>query len=197
MDVETIVASRDQTLIDECLGGRVDAFGELIEPYVDRLFNGLFRYCGNHDEASELLQESLIRAYRGLKSYQGGASFYTWLYRVALNVAFTNRRKPRLRTVSAEGHPEIGKLDFADEPEKTQPERHLEQQERQQIVQQALNDVPETYRIVLVLKDVEGMKYEEIAEILEVPVGTVRSRLHRGRSELRTRLLPLLEEGLL
>lgn len=191
------MSSRDQTLIDECLGGRIDAFGELIDPYADRLFNILFRYCGNKDDASELLQEALIRAYRGLKSYQGGASFYTWLYRVAFNVASTNRRKPKLRMISSEGHPDLGRMEFAEEPEKTQPERHLEQQERQEIIQQALNDVPETYRVVLVLKDVEGMKYEEIAEILEVPVGTVRSRLHRGRSELRSRLLPLMEEGLL
>ena len=196
-DVDVLVRNRDQELIEECLSGRVDAFGDLVGPYQDRLYNTLCRLVGHPEDAAELLQEALIRAFRGLKTYQGDASFYTWLYRITINTAFTSRRKQRLRTMSTEGLTDSGRLDLPDQTEQTRPSRNLELRERQELVQQALRSVPENYRAVLVLKDIEGLRYEEIAEILDIPLGTVRSRLHRARSEMRDRLKPLMDEGTL
>lgn len=195
--VDGVISTREQALIEKCLGGEVDAFGDLIEPYQDRLFNTLFRLVGRREDAAELLQEAMVRAFRGLKSYQGDASFYTWLYRIAINVALTNQRKQRLRMVSTEGLSDNQRFDLADTEERNQPANNLEMEERRELIQQALETVPESYRAVLVMKDIDGLKYEEIAEILDIPVGTVRSRLHRARNEMRDRLKPLWDKGLL
>jgi RNA polymerase sigma-70 factor (ECF subfamily) len=189
------VEARDKTLIQDCLDGRVNAFEELIAPYQDRLYNTLYRMLGNAEDAAELFQEAMIRVFRGLGSYQGDSSFYTWLYRIVLNVAFTHRRRHRLRVVSVESVAGGGVLDFTDQDEAIRPGRSLEDRETRDVIERALADVPEVYRAVLVLKDVEGLKYEEIAEILDVPIGTVRSRLHRARCEMRDRLQPYLDSG--
>lgn len=189
------VASRDQALIEQCLEGRIDAFGELVAPYQDRLYNTLFRLLGNPDDAAELLQDAMVQAFRGLKSFHGDASFYTWLYRITLNVAFANQRKQRLRLVRAQESTAISRLDLPDPNERNRPEEGIEREERHRLIQQALGEVPETFRVILVLKDIEGMKYEEISEVLDIPIGTVRSRLHRARCELKDKLLPLMERG--
>ena len=195
--MDALVTIRDRALIDECRNGRVDAFGELVEPYQDRLFNTLYRIVGHRDEAGDLLQEAMIRAFRGLKSYQGDSGFYTWLYRIALNVAFTRKRKQTLRVVSTE---ELGagtRADLPDEDRSASPAWNMESRERQQLIQKALDAIPETYRTVMVLKDVEGLRYEAIAEILDIPIGTVRSRLHRARGAMRDLLRPMFEAGTL
>lgn len=186
---------RDRQLIDECLSGRSDAFAELIEPYQDRLYNALYRLTGHGEDAAELFQESMIRVYRGLGSYQGGSAFYTWLYRIVLNVAFTHRRRTKAPMVQVDaGHP-AGRFDIAEDSSASRPGRQVELDETRDIIEQALAQVAEPYRVVLVLKDIEEFKYEEIAEILDVPVGTVRSRLHRARCEMRDRLQPYLDNG--
>ncbi|MGL4462956.1 MAG: sigma-70 family RNA polymerase sigma factor [Planctomycetia bacterium] len=192
-----MAADREQSLIAECLSGKLDSFGDLIAPYQDRLYNTLFRLTGCREEAAELLQEALIRAYRGLRSYQGDSAFYTWIYRIALNAAFTRKRRAKLRTVSAEAADGSARLDLPDPSADSRPSRGMELDEQRRLVQEALAEVPEPFRTVLVLKDVEGMKYEDIAEVLDVPIGTVRSRLHRARGELRHRLKPLFDDGLL
>lgn len=190
-----MVQATEERLIQDCLCGRVGAFADLIAPYQDRLYNTLYRMVGNTEDASELFQEAMIRVFRGLRSYQGDSSFYTWLYRIALNVAFTHRRRRKLRTVSVEVLAEGGSLDFADDDPSLRPGRTLELEETRGLIELALADVPEVYRAVLVLKDIEGLKYEEIAEILDVPIGTVRSRLHRARCEMKNRLQPYLDRG--
>lgn len=195
--VEAASASREQTLITECLGGRLDAFGDLVAPYQDRLHNVLYRMFGRREEAAEVLQDGLIRAYRGLRQYQGGSTFYTWLYRIVVNSAISSQRKSRLRTVSANDGGDGRPLDLADDDPSSRPEHHLEELERSELIQDALGQVAEVFRAVLVLKEIDGLKYEEIGEILGIPVGTVRSRLHRARAELRERLRPLMEKGLL
>lgn len=189
------VDDRERELIQDCLAGRVDAFGDLIAPYQDRLYNTLFRMTGHVEDASELLQEAMIRVYRGLRSYQGDSSFYTWLYRIVLNVAFTHRRKQKGRPLSVESGLEAGRLDLANLDESLRPSRNIEIEETKGIIEQALAKVPESYRAVLILKDIDGLKYEEIAEILDIPIGTVRSRLHRARSEMRDRLKPYFDSG--
>jgi RNA polymerase sigma-70 factor (ECF subfamily) len=193
--MEAAVSTHDQALIDECLAGRIDAFGELIAPYQDRLFNTLYRVLGHQEDAAEVWQETMIRAFRALGSFHGHASFYTWLYRIAMNEALTRRR--RERSIARQPSTNERMIDSLAGGEGGRPSRELERKEQRQVLEQALASLDETYRSVLVLKDIEGLKYEEIAEILAIPLGTVRSRLHRGRSELRDRLRPLLERGVI
>ena len=150
---------------------------------------------GHVEDASELLQEAMIRVFRGLHSYQENSSFYTWLFRIVLNVAFTHRRKVKGRPLSVESGSDSGRFDFASSDELTRPSRGIEIEETRGIIEQALAKVPETYRAVLILKDIDHLKYEEIAEILDIPIGTVRSRLHRARSEMRDRLKPYFDNG--
>ena len=193
-----LASERDQSLIDNCLKGSSEAFEELVRPYQDRLYNLLCRLARRRDDANELYQEVLLRVFRGLKTYQGDAAFFTWMYRIALNVVLTSRKRKRLPEVSASdagenSHP----LERPDTSRDSQPDAGIETAERRVMVEAALADIPDLFRAVLVLKDVEGFRYEEIAELLDVPIGTVRSRLHRARSELRERLRPMMEKGML
>jgi RNA polymerase sigma-70 factor (ECF subfamily) len=191
------VNANEKKLIDECLKGKVDAFGELIHPYQDRLYNTLFRMVGQRHDADELFQETMICAFRGLATYHGEASFYTWLYRIAMNVAMDRHRKQQLRVVSIDVLHETGAFDVADEHSAQQTTSSLEQQETHTLIQKALEQLGDEYRAIIILKDVEGFKYEEIAAMLDVPIGTVRSRLHRARAELRAILEPMRQSGIL
>lgn len=191
------MTNSEPALIRECLAGRIDAFGELIRPYQDRLFNALTRFLGNRDDAAELMQESLLRAYKGLASYQSNASFYTWLFRVAMNTALSARRRARPKVASTQHLAATTGFDPADDTPQNNPAQGLEAADRRRLVESALAEVAEPHRAVLILKDIEGLRYEQIAEILDIPLGTVRSRLHRARHELRARLEPMLAEGLL
>jgi RNA polymerase sigma-70 factor, ECF subfamily len=192
--VGAVMKTRDRALIDECLHGRINAFGELIEPYQDRLFNTLYRVVGSHDEASELLQESLIRAYKGLATYQGDSAFYTWLYRIAMNVTFGKRRGSSLKLFSTEDLGNRG-IEFPDESDDVQPVRRMEIHETHDLIHKALGQLEDSFRAIIVLKDIEELRYEQISEILDIPIGTVKSRLHRARVELRELLKPLIEQG--
>jgi RNA polymerase sigma-70 factor (ECF subfamily) len=185
----------EAALIADCLNGRLEAFEDLVAPYQDRLFNTILRLCGNADDAAELLQETLIAAFRGLGSFQSEASFYTWVYRVAVNQVFSSRRRQRVPAVSADALAAGGGLEPSDERRDVSPAHRLETGERQALVERTLAELPDDFRTVLVLKDIEGLKYEEIAEILDIPIGTVRSRLHRARADMRERLRPLWESG--
>jgi RNA polymerase sigma-70 factor, ECF subfamily len=183
----------DQYLITACLAGRTDAFGILVRRYQDRLFPTVLRLLGCAEDAHDLLQDAFLKAYEKLGSFHGESSFYTWLYRIAVNLALSDRRKRktmwRLRE-DRRGEP----LDVADDVRHTDPTLPLEQAERDGLIQAALNSLAPDHRAVVVMKDLDGLHYEEIAVILEIPIGTVRSRLHRARHELRERLRGVIDE---
>jgi RNA polymerase sigma-70 factor (ECF subfamily) len=189
------LASDERRLIERCLAGQAEAFGDLIAPYQDRLYNTLYRMTGHREDAAELFQEAMVRVFRGLGSYQGDSAFYTWLYRIVLNVAFTDRRRKKSRPIATESITAASSRELADPVAPRSPGRQVEIEETRTIIEHALAEVAEPFRVVLVLKDIDGLKYEEIAEILDVPIGTVRSRLHRARSEMRDRLQPHLDRG--
>ena len=187
------VVNDDAQLIDETLAGRSVAFGQLVSRYQDRLFNTVVHVVGCHEEARDVVQDAFVQAFVKLETFQRSSAFYTWLYRIALNVAISRQRRRRPsssveQTREATGAEPIDR-DGA-------PAERMEQQERVRQVQQALAAVCEEYRAVLVLREIEGRAYEEIAEILDLPIGTVRSRLHRARSELREQLKGVLQEDL-
>jgi len=179
----------DQDLIDACRGGKTDAFGVLVRRYQDRLYPSALRLTGCAEDAQDLLQDTFIRAYEKLGKFQGESAFYTWIYRIAVNLALSGRRRrrPPARLDDTRADPP------ADRGE-TDPSLPLERAERDTIIQDALNALAPDHRVVVVMKEYDGLRYEEIAAMLGVPVGTVRSRLHRARCDLRTRLQGLIDE---
>jgi RNA polymerase sigma-70 factor (ECF subfamily) len=180
------VSADDQQLIAECLAGRTAAFGELVTRYQDRLYNTVYRLLEHGEDARDVVQEAFLSAYQSLRTFKGDSLFFTWLYRIAANTAISHKRKQRvvLRLQGGEGCTEP-----PDSSEANRPEHALEMAEEEKRVHEALNRLSAEHRMVLVMKDMEGQKYEEMAEILQVPIGTVRSRLHRARLELRDILL--------
>lgn len=179
------VSSDDHRLIARCLRGDSLAFGELIRRYQDRLFNLVYRLLGSVEDAQDVVQETFLNAYKSLQSFKGDAEFFTWLYRIAWNTAVSLKRKQRLALSLHAGRTGQGAIDPLDDSDGNQPGQALERAEQERRIQNALNRLSPEHRAVLVLKEMEGQKYETIAEILQVPIGTIRSRLHRARMELR------------
>ncbi len=173
----------DQQLIADCLQGRTAAFGELVSRYQDRLYNTVFRLVENAEDAQDVVQEVFLSCYQSLGSFKGDSLFFTWLYRIAINAAISYKRKRR-PVLRLEGG-SMGPGDPTDNAETNRPDFALEMAEEEKRVHEGLKLLSPEHRVVLIMKDMEGRKYEEMAEILQVPVGTIRSRLHRARLELR------------
>jgi RNA polymerase sigma-70 factor (ECF subfamily) len=143
-----------------------------------------------------VLQDTFLRAYEKLDQFHGDSSFYTWVYRIGVNFALSGHRRRRARVIVGRNGDDA-RCRFensADESADADPTYPLERAEREQIVEAALNQLGPEHRAVVILKDFDGRRYEEIGAILNVPIGTVRSRLHRARCELRDRLQCLLGE---
>jgi len=187
----------DQTLIDQCLAGRREAFGQLVERYQHRLYHGLLHALGSPEDAQDIAQEAFVNAFEKLASFKGQAAFYSWLFRIALNAAVSSKRKTRRMSTSVEARRDATGLEPTDENPATEPSYAMDVSDRQRLVRRALAELSEEFRTALVLKEMDGMSYEEIAEVVEVPLGTVRSRIHRARLELRAKLALLLKPELL
>ena len=176
-------------LLERCRAGEVDAFDDLMARHQQRVFNLCLWLLREHDTANDAAQETFIRAFRAIHNFRGDCAFSTWLHRIAVNVAgdSTTKRKRGPLTLS-----DIT-TDDSPPPEPAAPLREnpletLARNERQQVVREALNQVSEHHRVVLVLFDIQGYSYEEIAAVLELPIGTVKSRLNRARAALRDKL---------
>jgi RNA polymerase sigma-70 factor (ECF subfamily) len=177
--------SDDGRLIRETLRGDADAFDTLVRRHQQRLFHALTHMAGCAEEAEDVLQETFLQAYLKLDTFRGGSRFYTWLYRIAIN-QFVSRRRRERPTLSLDRGPDVEGVDPADPGER--PEGRMLREERAGQVHQALSGLSDEHRSVLVLREIDGFCYEEISEMLNLPVGTVRSRLHRARSQLRDAL---------
>jgi RNA polymerase sigma-70 factor (ECF subfamily) len=184
----------DAALIARSLGGEPEAFGELVLRYQDRLYNSLFRVLGSAEDARDAAQAAFVQAFVKLDTFRGSSAFYTWLYRIAFNQAMSHARRKRPTRSLDEDRTDRGREPVDGQPA---PGARLELNERATQVQRALAELSAEYRTVIVLREMDGCKYEEIAEILELPVGTVRSRLFRARLELRDLLAPLVREDVL
>lgn len=170
-------------LISRARGGDREAFGELVEQYRDNVYRLAYRMCGNAYDADEAAQEAFVAAWRALPNFRGDAKFSTWLYRMTTNAAIdVMRREKRHQSV---GDGEMMELaDDADSPQET-----VERTEQQEAVQKALATLSEEYREVLLLRYMEELDYAEIAEVLQLPSGTVKSRINRAKAALKTALL--------
>lgn len=174
----------DLGLIAECLAGDSTAFGELVRRHQDRLYNIVYRQVDNAEDALDVVQEAFLNAYQSLDSFKGDAQFFTWLCRIAINSAISHKRKKRVLARIADRNGDVV-VEPADPSETNRPGHALEQAEEEQKLHRALARLSAEHRTVLVMKELEGQKYEDMAESLGVPVGTIRSRLHRARLELR------------
>lgn len=181
--------SDDAQLIDETLAGRPTAFGQLVEKYQDRLYNTIVYVLGSSEDALDVVQDAFVQAFLKLDTFRHSSAFYTWLYRIAFNVAASHRRR-RKAAISVEQARESSGLEPID-PEPG-PDKQAELDERCRQVREAIAGLGEEHRTVLVLREIDGCCYETIAEILDVPIGTVRSRLHRARLQLREELKGVL-----
>ncbi len=173
----------DVDTIQEIIGGDRQAFSKLATKYQERLFNSLTYVLQDRAEAEDVVQEALTQSYLKLSTFRHEGAFYTWLYRIAWNIACTRRRRRR-REVSLVQLCEVSGTELAEAPS-IAPEDRDDSVYR---VRKALADVSERFRAVLVLRHLDGHSYDTIAEMLDLPVGTVRSRIHRGRNELRRQL---------
>jgi RNA polymerase sigma-70 factor (ECF subfamily) len=187
----------DLSLVQACRAGRTEAYGILVRRCQDRLYPTILRLMGSREDARDVLQDAFVRGFERLDQYHGDSSFYTWIYRIAVNLALTRFRKKRPRGMIRLWRPRDGRpdVDPVDPSPEADPSFASEQAEREALVAAALEELAPEHRAVIVLKDYDGKRYEEISEILRIPIGTVRSRLHRARAQLRERLRPLVEEA--
>jgi RNA polymerase sigma-70 factor (ECF subfamily) len=185
----------DPELVRQVVGGDGGAFGPIVERYQDRLYNTVYRMVGSAEDARDLVQEVFVKAYENLASFKGTSSLYTWLFRIAVNTSLSHRRKRKwVRRIGTPGDGGDGQPSGdCPDPGDTDPARGFVAAETEAAVQQALSQLDDEHRTVVVLRDIQHCDYREIADILGVPTGTVKSRLHRARLLLRDKLQPLLK----
>jgi RNA polymerase sigma-70 factor (ECF subfamily) len=193
---ETPAPVEEAVLVEQARRGDLEAYDELIRRYQERIYATVYHMTSNHEDANDLAQESFIKAFQALKSFKGGSSFYTWLYRIAVNktINFLKQRKNRI-------HLSLNDLDFNAEhnpdlvaliSEKT-PHREVNLAELQEKLNTAMLKLSEPHRMVVVLHDVQGMSHDEIAKIMDCNIGTVRSRLFYARQQLQALLADYLK----
>ena len=180
----------DTRLIDEALEGDSAAFGQLVLKYQDRLFNTMMHVVRSREEAEDVVQEAFVQAFVKLDTFRRTSAFYTWLYRIAFNMAVSRIRRRRPE-VSVDQTRELTGIEPVDDG--APPTERIEQEEAAGQVHAALAELSEEHRAILVLREMEGFCYESIAEVLDIAPGTVRSRLHRARLRLREQLKDVLQ----
>jgi RNA polymerase sigma-70 factor (ECF subfamily) len=187
--------SIDQALVERVQQGDKRAFDVLVLKYQNKIIQLAYRYVHDHDEAMDVAQEAFIKAYKSLGNFRGESAFFTWIYRIAINTAknhlvASGRRPPRsdLDAQDAEQYEGASGLREYDTPEHV-----LLRDEIKETIASAINDLPDDLRTAITLRELEGLSYEEIAQTMECPIGTVRSRIFRARDAIDAKLRPLLD----
>jgi RNA polymerase sigma factor (sigma-70 family) len=186
----------EMDLVRRAQNGDLAAYDDLVKRYQERIYATVYHMTSNHEDANDLAQDSFIKAFQALKSFKGGSSFYTWLYRIAVNktINFLKQRKNRM-------HMSLNDLDFNTEnnpdlvaliSDKT-PRRDAGLKELQEKLNAAMLKLSEPHRVVVVLHDVQGMSHEEVAQVMDCNIGTVRSRLFYARQQLQSLLTDYLK----
>lgn len=186
----------EQQLIERCRQGDRQAFDELVRRYEKQAYNLAYRLTGNYDDASDVVVEAFVRVFQGLHTFRGDSQFRTWLHRVVVNTFLDIRKRSRGRQhLSLEEQIEMNGETFERQIEDHAPgpQDLVEQEEREQILQHAIAQLSPERRILIVLYHFENLSYEEIAQMLNLPVGTIKSRLNRARLALREILQPVRE----
>ncbi|MGF1634593.1 MAG: sigma-70 family RNA polymerase sigma factor [Phycisphaerae bacterium] len=189
-----VQAEEESALVVRAQAGDRGAYGRLVLLYQDRLYNAVLRTVGDAEEAREITQEAFCRGLEKIEQFRGESGFYTWLFRVAINQAVSQLRKvQRRRTFSLDGAAggtggSNGQADLHEQRREPAPHVAMEDRERHAGVLAALGRLDAEYRALLVMRDIEGFDYKQIAEMLEMPLGTLKSRLFRARLALRDQL---------
>ena len=185
----------DLALVKRVQGGDNSAFDLLVRKYQHRIGAVVYRFVPDHAEAQDITQDAFIRAYRALPNFRGDAQFYTWLYRIAVNTAknhlVASKRRPPTADVAAEDAEHLsggGRLHDHDTPE-----HQLLRQEIERSVTDTVAALPDDLRQAITLREVDGLSYEEIAQLMQCPIGTVRSRIYRAREAIDQALRPLMD----
>jgi RNA polymerase sigma-70 factor (ECF subfamily) len=190
-------AAADQLLVKRVQAGDKRAFDLLVKQYQHKIIGLIGRYVYDQHEALDVAQEAFIKAYRALPGFRGDSAFYTWLYRIAINTAKNhlvarNRRPPDV-DVDVDDAQYLGAENELRDLET--PENALYRDEMERVVKQTLDRLPEDLRVALTLREFEGMSYEDIANVMDCPVGTVRSRIFRAREAIDKEIAPLLNNN--
>lgn len=191
-----MIVSEERKLIERCKSGDRQAYDILIRAYEKRVYNLAYRLSGHYDEANDISVDAFLRVYQALKLFRGESNFSTWLFRIVTNVYLDRRKRSRNKQhLSLEEYIELEENSVArqiEDPSPT-PSYIAEAHERQDMLQKAIASLPDYQRAMIVLYHTEGLSYEEIADVLTLPIGTVKSRLNRARLTLREKLEPLKE----
>ena len=185
----------DQALVERVQQGDKQAFDVLVLKYQNKIIQLIYRYVHDPDEARDVAQEAFIKAYKAIDRFRGDSAFYTWIYRIAINTAknhlVASSRRPPKGDIDAQDAEQyegaVGLKEYAT------PERLLLKDEIQAAIATAIDELPDDLRTAIILRELEGLSYEEIAQTMECPIGTVRSRIFRARDAIDTRLKPLLD----
>ena len=185
----------DQALVERVQQGDKKAFDILVLKYQHRIIKLIARFVRNSDEVQDVAQESFIKAYRALKNFRGDSAFYTWLYRIAINTAknylVSAGRRATESAVDAQDAEQYESGDWL--REYATPEKELLAAEIKQVIYKAISDLPTDLKEAVTLREMEGLSYEEIADVMDCPIGTVRSRIIRAREAIDNQLKPLLD----
>jgi RNA polymerase sigma-70 factor (ECF subfamily) len=174
----------ERDLIELVQGGDKDAFQDLMAPYQRKIYSLLYGMVWDREDALELTQEVFTKAYRSIRGFRMASSFYTWLYRIAVNLALDFRRQRM-------ANPEIQKI--VDPPSKERPDSTLLRKELNEHIRMTMAQLPPQHRAILLLRELEGLSYKEIAQVMGCRLGTVMSRLHYARDGMRRGLTPYLK----
>jgi len=186
--VSSTAEQDDLQLVTASKGGDQDAFAQLVQRYQRRVFNLVYRMLQQYEEANETTQETFLAAWQGLPAFRGDARFATWLYRIAYNCSLKQleqRKRDKALQVALEAEQDNAKL----------VDTEMDVRDRQALVREHLSHLPAKYRIVLILRHLQDMTYEEMAEILTMPIGTIKTHLFRARNLLKERLQALDRES--
>lgn len=194
MNNNSDVDKTDQELVKLVQAGNKSAFDLLVKKYQNKIINLVSRYVKDPNTARDVTQEAFVKAYRGLASFRGDSAFYTWMYRIAINTAknhlvATNRRQPNMEIDAADAEQYA---EFESLRETATPERVLLSEEIKTTVIQTIGALPDDLKTAITLRELEGMSYDAIADAMDCPIGTVRSRIFRAREAIDKVLTPLL-----
>ncbi len=185
----------DQQLVERVQKGDKRAFDLLVLKYQHKIFAVISRFIRDHAEVQDVAQDAFIKAYRALPNFRGESAFYTWMYRIAINTAknylVARNRRPPASDVDVDDAEFFAGNDAMHEM--NTPERNLLRDELQAVIDQAFRDLPDDLRMAVTLREIDGLSYEEIAEAMACPVGTVRSRIFRAREAIDKKIQPLIE----
>jgi len=193
MGTITLVEEKDSDLVQRTLCGDWSAYDQLVKRYQRQIYNFAYRMMGNAEDAQDISQETFLRAFQSLHSFRKDASFLTWLFKIASNLCIDLLRSRKSKgTLSLDSELEDGREPAA-EARTSDPECVAMRNATQEVVQHAINTLPARYRAVVILRHLQGMSVDEIAQTLDIPAGTVKTHLFRAREMLRERLATALE----